>query len=249
MGSGELFLAAWSGLVAGGLHVVTGVDHLAALLPLSVGQRRRAFAIGAGWGLGHSTGVLIVAALALVLKQRIDLGAASGWAERGVGVMLVALGVLGLRRGLRIGIHSHPHAHDGVAHAHLHAHGPATRHALRAVAEGDHAAEVPSPPHRHHHTAFAAGILHGLAGTAHLLGVLPAVALSRLSSSLAYLAAFAAGTILAMGTFSAVVGEGTARASARAPVLLRGLTYGAGAASILVGLVWIGAELFGYRQP
>src|SRR5215471_6468590 len=122
MASGELFLAAWSGLVAGGLHVVTGVDHLAALLPLSVGQRRRAFAIGAGWGLGHSTGVLVVGALALVLKQRIDLGA--------------------------------------VAHVHLHAHGPATRHALGAVPAGGHAGEVPSPPHRHHHTAFAAGILH-----------------------------------------------------------------------------------------
>jgi len=248
MASGELFLAAWSGLFAGGLHVVTGVDHLAALLPLSVGQQRRAFTIGAGWGLGHSAGVLLIAAVALVLKQRIDLAAASGWAERGVGVMLVALGVLGLRRGLRIGVHSHPHAHDGIAHAHFHAHGPATRHALAAPPPG-HAAEVPSVPHRHHHTAFAAGILHGLAGTAHLLGVLPAVALARLSSSVAYLAAFAAGTVLAMGTFSAVVGEGTARASARTPILLRNLTYGAGAASILVGLVWIGADLFGYRLP
>ena len=43
----SLLLVFWSGLVAGGVHVVTGVDHLAALLPLSVGRRARAFVLGA----------------------------------------------------------------------------------------------------------------------------------------------------------------------------------------------------------
>jgi ABC-type nickel/cobalt efflux system permease component RcnA len=238
MPSAELFLAAWSGFLAGSLHVASGVDHLAALLPLSVGQRRWAFAIGAGWGLGHSAGVLVIGVLGLLLKQRIDVAATSGWAERGVGVMLVALGVLGVRRGLRLGLHTHLHVHDGVAHAHLHVHGPATKHAVAGPAS-ETAPGPQATPHRHHHTAFAAGILHGVAGTAHVLGVLPALALSSVVASIVYLLTFALGTVMAMAVFAAVVGEGTARAAERAPALLQRLTYGAGAASILVGLIWI----------
>ena len=57
-------LVVLSGLLAGAVHVVTGVDHMAALLPLSVGRRWRAWGatvdylpvpgehmIAAGWAM------------------------------------------------------------------------------------------------------------------------------------------------------------------------------------------------------
>ncbi len=224
----SLALVAWSGCLAGSLHVVTGVDHLAALLPLSVGRRARAIATGARWGLGHSAGVLLVGLLAVALEERFDVHVAGAWGERLVGVVLIALGLIGVRRALRLRLHAHPHEHDAAtAHAHLHAH--------FAPDLDDHAAGA-----RHHgHAAFVAGTLHGVAGTAHLLGVLPALVLPGWLGSGTYLMAFALGTIVAMGAFAGLVGEGTARASGNSLALARGLMLAAGMLTTIVGAVWL----------
>jgi ABC-type nickel/cobalt efflux system permease component RcnA len=168
-----LLSAIATGLVAGAAHVVAGADHLAALLPLSVGGRLRAFRLGARWGLGHSAGVALVGASLLLLRERLDLHAVGAWGERAVGVMLIGLGLLGLRRALRIEIHSHDHDHGLGAHSHLHLHVPAA----------DEAEGHRNSLHRHDHTALAAGTLHGVAGTAHVLGVLPALALPGAAAS------------------------------------------------------------------
>lgn len=221
----SLALVAGSGLLAGGVHVFTGVDHLAALLPLSVGRRLPAAATGARWGVGHSAGVVLVGLLAVVLKERFDVQAAGAWGERLVGVMLIAIGALALRRALRLRIHAHPHAHDaaahGAPHAHWHAHFSGAR------------------DHRHAHTAFVAGTLHGVAGTAHLLGVLPALALPGWVGSGVYLAAFALGTILAMAAFAGLVGEGSARLGTGTPRTMRALMLAAGALTSAVGAAWL----------
>lgn len=91
-----------SGFLAGLLHVVSGVDHLAALLPLSVGWCRGAFTIGVRWGLGHSAGVLLVGLFAVALKHRLDVEGVEAWGESLVGVALVAIGLFGVRNALRI---------------------------------------------------------------------------------------------------------------------------------------------------
>ena len=233
----ELTLA--SGLAAGALHVMGGVDHLAALLPLSVGRRWKAFGLGVRWGIGHSAGVLAIGALAVLLRGRLDLDAVGGWGERMVGVMLIAIGLLGLRRALRVEVHAHRHEHGGLAHAHLHVHGPA----------GAHPAPTGAPPHEHGHAAFWAGTVHGIAGTAHVLGVLPALALGSAAASGAYLLSFAVGTVLAMGAFAGLVGAGSAHAAERAPLRLRRLLGAAGAAAVLVGLVWLLLPALGRELP
>jgi len=237
-----MLLTLWSGLAAGSLHVVSGADHLAALLPLSVGRRLRAFRLGVRWGLGHSAGVLVIGALAVGLKEWVDIAAVGAWGERLVGVMLVGIGVWGVRHAARLTIHAHPHEHDGAGHAHLHVH---TADGIR----DEHAGGTLLVTHRHTHTAFFAGTLHGVAGTAHILGVLPAVAMASWVFSAAYLFAFALGTIAAMGTFAAIVGEGSARASANAPVLLKRLSLAAGVMTILVGLTWILLPALGLQLP
>jgi ABC-type nickel/cobalt efflux system permease component RcnA len=219
-----------SGLLAGGVHVVTGVDHLAALLPISIGQKRRAWGLGARWGFGHSLGVLLIGALAVALKERLDLSLVETWGERLVGVLLIVIGGLGIRRALRLTLHAHPHEHDGHAHTHLHLH--------TATEESHGPGAHPPKATSHGHTAFVAGTFHGVAGTAHLLGVLPALALPGWAASAVYLLAFAAGTIVAMAAFAGLVGETSARI-AHGPALLRPLLCTAGAITMTVGLAWI----------
>lgn len=226
-----LGLVGLSGLLAGAVHVVTGVDHLAALLPLSVGRGWRAFGTGVRWGLGHGAGVLLVGALAVLLRERLDLDLVGNWGERAVGVLLIVIGVLALRRALRL--HAHAHAHDAgnSPHVHLHAH---ASHDLE-----DHAAEAS----HHGHAAFVAGTFHGVAGTGHLLGVLPALALPERGAAALYLLAFGLGAVAAMGTFAACFGAGSARLAAGAPRFTRALLLSASSATVVVGLVWLGLAL------
>jgi hypothetical protein len=58
---------------------------------------------------------------------------------------------------------------------------------------------------------LAVGTLHGLAGSSHLLGVLPALALPTRLAAAAYLLAFGLGSIAAMALFSSVIGLAAGR--------------------------------------
>src|SRR4029079_8802240 len=109
--SAPVMTAGVAGLLAGLLHVFAGPDHLAALAPLSLKAGRRAWAVGLRWGLGHSSGVLVVAAVAFVLRQVVHLEAWSGWGERLVGVTMIGLGLWGLRSLFRERLHAHEHDH------------------------------------------------------------------------------------------------------------------------------------------
>jgi sulfite exporter TauE/SafE len=191
---GTTVIAIFSGMIAGAVHVFAGPDHLAAVAPLTVEHRKKAWLMGFNWGIGHSAGVLMVGALALLLREIIPLDLVSNWAERLVGIVLIAIGLWGMRRALRHRLHNHEHHHDGVSHLHLHLHS---------------AGETASPQeksHHHTHTAMAIGGLHGLAGSSHFLGVLPALAFPTNAQAGAYLLAYAAGTVLAMVAFSWAVG-------------------------------------------
>ncbi|MCL1601628.1 MAG: hypothetical protein M3112_08855 [Actinomycetia bacterium] len=62
-----------TGLAAGGLHVFSGVDHLAALAPAAVENPSNATTTGMYWGFGHGIGVLIIGGIGLILREYIDL--------------------------------------------------------------------------------------------------------------------------------------------------------------------------------
>ena len=98
-----------AGLAAGFLHVLAGPDHLAAVAPLAVSNARAAWRSGLVWGLGHTSGVMLVGTLLLAFRELLPLDALSAWSERGVGVALVALGAWGLWCVRR------PHAHSHVS--------------------------------------------------------------------------------------------------------------------------------------
>ena len=129
-----MLIAALAGALAGFVHVLSGPDHLAAIAPLASNQRRSPWAAGALWGLGHSSGVLVVGLLALWLRGWLPIEAVSSWSERAVGVVLIGIGLWGLHRALRRHVHSHPHAHGPLHHDHAHLHAAPRRRPTPTIA-------------------------------------------------------------------------------------------------------------------
>jgi len=225
-----MLFAALSGVVAGFVHVLSGPDHLAAVAPLAADSGRRHWLTGLDWGVGHTGGVLLVGLLALLLRELIPVDAISSWGERLVGVVLIGIGIWGVRRALGLSVHVHEHAHDGMRHEHVHVHAGDAGH---AHAPGQ------ALPHSHTHAAFGIGVLHGLAGSSHLLGILPALAFVTRAESVAYLGAFGVATVAAMTAFAAGIGRIAARARSGGAGFYRSLLYGCSGAAIVVGGVWL----------
>ena len=77
----------------GVVHVLTGPDHLSALIALSATGGWRSFSLGIRWGCGHTTGLVVIAAAFFGLNGRIDLAAVGHYGETCVGFFMLALGV------------------------------------------------------------------------------------------------------------------------------------------------------------
>ena len=214
-----MLISVLTGFAAGAVHVVGGADHLVAMAPFSLRKPWPAMRAGLAWGAGHSTGVVVLALVAIAFKDLAHIEAMSAWAEFLVGVALLVVGVLAVRTAFGLELHSHEHRHDGVeTHQHLH---------LHVRGQSNH--------RRHAHAASGLGLLHGLAGASHLLVVIPALALPPLAA-VGYLVAYLCGSIGAMLAMVAVVSLLTFRSGAR---FLPWLVGGTGALSIFTGAIWL----------
>lgn len=199
-----------SGLFAGFFHVVSGPDHLVAIAPYAVDAKARARWTGIRWGLGHSAGVGAVGLLALLLRDALPLDLVSASGERCVGVMLCCIGIWGLRAAFTDRVDSRSCGLLGNSHG-----------------------------RRHKHPAFAVGSLHGLAGSSHLLGIVPALALPTDAEAAAYLLMFGLGTIAAMAAFSTLIGWLAGRPVARSVNVQNALMATFSMVAVVVGGVWL----------
>ena len=214
-------LIIFTGAVAGLFHVLSGPDHLAAVAPLAVEGRRRGWIVGWTWGLGHSSGVVVVALLGVLLRQFLPpLDVLSAWSERLVGAALIAIGLWALGRSLRITRARHQHGEWSHNHLHVQA-GPQWTRRLG-----------------HPHASFCMGVLHGVAGSSHFLGVLPALALPTMGAAVLYVTAFGVGTVAAMTTFAASIGAVAIRGG-QGPRTYRTMMSVAAVLAIVVGGVWL----------
>ena len=210
-----------AGLAAGLLHVFSGPDHLAAIAPLASDGDRGQWKAGLQWGIGHTTGVLLIAFLLLLLREQLPLDAISANSERIVGALLIAVGSWGIWRAMRLGFGSHAHSH-AAPHEGVPYDGAATNNGMPYA-----------------RASFLMGTFHGLAGSSHLFGVLPALALPTRQASVLYLAGFGVGAIAGMTAFAAVMGLLSHRLGRRHPRSYSGLLYASSAAALVVGGFWL----------
>jgi hypothetical protein len=101
--SASLAEVAGTACLLGVVHVLTGADHLSALIALSAGGGWRSFFLGVRWGLGHTGGLLVIAALFFALGQEvIDLDTLGHYGEIVVGFFMIGLGGWSAARARRI---------------------------------------------------------------------------------------------------------------------------------------------------
>ena len=205
-----------TGILAGFIHVVSGADHLIAMAPSSITSPKIAARNSISWGLGHSSGVIILAFLAIFIKDIAPLSKFSNFAEFLVGISLLVVGIFAIRNSLHLNIHSHAHQHNGVAHHHLHFHNDDKKN-------------------KHSHALTGLGLLHGLAGGSHFLAVLPALALP-LPNAFAYLVSYLSGSLASMILFTCLISITTLNAGQK---FVRSLIAFAGGLSFSMGLFWV----------
>ena len=88
------------------------------------------------------------------------------------------------------------------------------------------------------HAALGVGMLHGAAGTGHLLGVVPALALETTAAVLLYLGCYLVGAVVSMALFGAALGALAERGGAR---VVQSLMVASGVVAIAVGAWWLTA--------
>ena len=210
-----------TGALAGLFHVLSGPDHLTAVAPIALESRTRGWLAGWTWGFGHASGVVVVAALGILLRDLLPpIDVISAWGERVVGAALIGVGLWALRRSLQL--KPGPHSHGSLSHDHLHVQaGPGW---LRRLG--------------HAHASFCFGVLHGVAGSSHFVGVLPALALPTRMAAFTYIGAFGVGTVAAMTAFAAVIGRASGNIHHHA-VGYRAIMTTAALLAIVVGGVWL----------
>ncbi len=232
----QLFL----GILASSLHVITGPDHLAAVTPLAIENKKRSWSVGLFWGLGHIAGMLLIGMLFLLFKEFIPIEAISRYSEQIVGIVLIGIGVWAIIKVFykRIPKHKHPHYHnEPEPHVHIHAH------------PHDHShPHDPEDGHTHSHNkvirqnnlaALGVGTLHGFAGVSHLVLLIPTLALPTMTDSVLYLSGFAIGTLAAMITYAAVLGFiGQRSAAVKNPRIFQLVRLIGGLTAIGIGIFW-----------
>ncbi|HZU84722.1 MAG TPA: hypothetical protein VE987_17450 [Polyangiaceae bacterium] len=198
------------GMLQGVRHAIEP-DHLAAVSTLVADRRsaRSAASYAAAWGLGHALALLAVGGALFSLRARLPGRMAAAF-ELAVAVMLVALGVRALERGLRATLSG-------------------DRRPVAPTAGASAARALPRRP-------LVVGCVHGLAGSGALAAVVGAQ-MPSLPAGLAYMLVYGGGAALGMAILAGAAGVPLGllvRTRHGLPALLAAT----GALSLLLGVAW-----------
>ncbi len=212
------------GLSAGIFHVVSGADHLVAMAPSSITNPRSALKNGLSWGIGHSSGIIILSIIAIFIRDIVPLEKFSSLAELLVGVSLLFIGVIAIRNSTKFGIHSHQHEHkNGISHKHFHYHKTKKLH------------------NNNSHALTGLGLLHGIAGGSHLVPLIFVITIPDLQGAILYLFSYLTGSVVIMSLFTYLISISVLNIGKNQ---IKRLVAFAGGISFSVGLFWIQKSTF-----
>lgn len=212
-----------------GLRHALDADHLAAISTVLAERPsfRASSAVGFWWGIGHTTTLMIVGAVVLAwdirLPEHFEL-----FAESGVGLLLIVLGVTLAWKLYRERWHVHSHQHDDGPHVHFHSH-----------REQD--------DHRHRHwlagsvRPLCIGMAHGLAGSAALMLIVLS-STRELGSGLLSIGVFGVGSIVGMMAIGLTISLPLVYSVAASRRVFVGLQGCAGVTSVCIG-IWMLVKL------
>lgn len=223
-----------AGTLASMLHVVSGPDHLAAVTPLVIDTKKKAWKIGLFWGLGHLLGMLLIGVLFYVFKDLIPVEEISGYSEQLVAVVLISIGIWALYRIFyKKEKHVHPHIHEGTEtyvhiHAHKHSENDNHKHTHKSIIKQDSL------------SALGIGFLHGLAGVAHFLLLLPVLGFENNFDAVQYIIGFAIGTVIAMSSYALILGKlSSLTKQQHNDMFFKGVRFAGGLFAIVIGVYWM----------
>ncbi|CAN5924751.1 hypothetical protein BH11MYX4_BH11MYX4_38380 [soil metagenome] len=207
---------------ANGLRHALEPDHLAAVSTFVAGERSAKASVryAAAWGAGHAAMLVLAGGALFLLRTELSMRVSDAL-ELAVAVLLVGLGVRGLRQAARAGRRgdTFPHAHGELQHTHAGAqdHVHVSSWTL---------ARLP----------FVVGLVHGLAGSG-ALAALVAVHVGSAAFALSFIAIYATGAAAGMAAIAGVLGWPLAK-MARSPRVMPALVGVSACASLIVGVVW-----------
>lgn len=214
-----------------GMRHATDADHVIAVTTIVSRQRSTLAAamIGVFWGLGHGLTLLVVGGsivlFGIVIPQRLGMSF-----ELCVALMLIVLGALNLRginRGIRDAVHDHTHARGEPSHDHDHAEKAGESARLdNWFGQFDFYRAV---------RPLSIGVVHGLAGSAAVaLLVLPMI--HDPVWAMAYLLIFGVGTIAGMMFITAAIAVPVSYSAGRFQAFHSRIGVAAGLLSLGFGL-------------
>ena len=214
----------WTGFIAialgSGLLHALDADHLIAVSGMSGMNRgglRQSMSFSLRWALGHSLSIMLIGSLVLMLGMAIPLQL-SHWSEILVGLMLVGIGLILMLDLFRNRNSLYLHVHDKLpAHVHLQNNQPV------------------NPLHRHRHGTMMVGVLHGTAGSAPLLALLPASQINAPDQGIWFLLIFSIGVCASMLVFGGILGNLFRVLQVRAQTSVQYLRALLGALAVIVG--------------
>ncbi|MBM3903922.1 MAG: high frequency lysogenization protein HflD [Thaumarchaeota archaeon] len=174
----------------------------------------RSSLLGAFWGAGHTTTLVLMGLLVYTLAIKIEQNVFSGL-ELVVGMMLIFLAITTMSNKKIIQLnHRHPHQHqDGSTHYDAHNHDDVD--------------------HKHTHKSYLIGCIHGLAGSGSLV-VLTAATLNNVGMVLGFILIFGIGSVIGMALVSGIMGVPFALSN-KATKINKIARYVAGAFSLIIG--------------
>lgn len=213
------------GLLSGGLHAITGPDHLAALIPPSIGRPGwYGMRLGATWGLGHGISAIFLGLSAFFLKGTVSnrfkfLQKLSTLAESTVGISLIVIGIVGIKENLEKDNENKTQNNENK----IKVEDLTTSTTLKSS-----------------QAIFANGILHGFSWDG-APSLAPALTMTSWRGALSFLVSYCIGTIIAMSLASGLVSEGSSRLgkAVNNPDLPRNLSLASSLAAIIIGIYWV----------